>query len=250
MSLTASQLRFYQSFSESSNREVGIELFFDGMGSHDGYRMLLGNDRTVPTWGTSSVFGHTHPKASQEQVNVNVAPPSSVDYNRAVWDYFAGVQWQLVFEGSGTWAYRPNAALVAFIEAVDPEVRDRLTKRQSKMTYRGGSVTYMMKTFDEVTDMVLNNVAIDNYQLHRGELAISEYIDNVGKCIDNKKRGFDLVYRPANSNEQLTLDGVCEPESVVRTGVCKGFALPGEPHYDGIHERVNDTLTYSWVAAR
>ena len=241
MALTLKQTRFYQSLSSVGDREIGIELFFDASGKHNGYRALLGNKSTVPTWGTSSVFAHTHPIQRAAQDNLKISPPSSVDYHRALWDYYAGVEWQMVFEHNRCWAYRPNTALLSFIETVDPEVRKHVTRRQTKMTYRGGSVSYMTTKLDDVSETLLRNISIDNALLKDGDASIEEYITQIGMCVDGESRGFDVVHVASDEFKPLSIPTPsvprCKPSGVLLTTWDTEL----------LRNKITQTLTYSWV---
>ncbi len=235
VSLTAQQVQFYQNLCVNSDREIGVDMFFNDTGCHDAFMLLLGTTMSVPTWGTGSVFAHTHPVGRSGRM-----PPSSVDYNRALWDYFAGVEWQMVFESDAVWAYRPNRALVEIMEMQDPDIRSHITRRPQKMIYRGGSVTYMSNTFDAISDNLLNNIAIDNAKLSADELSTEDYITNVGQCIDNNKRGFDVIFARTPTDLVLpctTTSKICRPDD----------CWSKWDDSKSMVERTKATLTYSWV---
>ena len=248
MALTLKQTRFYQSLCDSSSREVGIELFFDASMRHNAYRLIMGTEKSVPTWGTSNVFAHTHPKTSvknNEGPMPKYLPPSSVDYHRALWDYFAGIEWSIVFESQGAWAYRPNKELVDLMMVVDPDVRSHITKRQTKMTYRGSSVTYMMKLFDDLNETLLRNVAIDNAHLALGQIDVAKYIENVGLCIDGEKRGFEVRYCATEDYKGLQLPGLSASDISIPNDDGETFRI-WEPTI--LQPCIDKTLTYSWVS--
>lgn len=238
MHLSGKQVKFYKRLCASSSREIGIEMFFDNQGEHNGFRMLVGTPSSVPTWGTSTVFGHTHPSSDDKRQQ----PPSSVDFHRALWDYFAGVEWQMVFERRAVWAYRPNAALVAFMELLDPDIRDHMTRRQQRMVYRGSSVTYMRGTFDEINEKVLENIAIDNAHLSSGAISVEQYIENVGKCIDNNKRGFDVI----RTDNMVKLPGPATRHCEKGEG---NDVFDQWESSEATTRLINETLTYSWVSS-
>lgn len=237
MALTLKQTRFYQSLSRVSEREVGLELFFDEQGRNNGYRALLGNQTTVPTWGTASVFAHTHPAPNGDP---KILPPSSLDYHRALWDYYVGVEWQVVFEQDRCWAYRPNAELRSYVETVDPDVRKHMTRRPKKMAYRGGSVTCMTTMFDDVSETLLKNISIDNANLTGNQISIPDYIDQIGWCVDGTSRGFEVIHIASDDFKPLVLplsSKTCQPSGdVISTW-----------DTETLRRHIAQTLTYSWV---
>lgn len=232
--LTAEQIDLYQSLCTAEKREVGVDLFFDASGKNDGYRLLLGNTESVPIWGYSNVFGHTHPPVEESM------PPSSVDYYRSLWEFFAGIQWQLVFEKSVTWAFRPNEALITYIEGVDPLVREHVTKRQKKMAYTGSAVTYMLNHFNTFHEAVLTNASIDNRRFKSGEINLEDYINNMGKCIDNSACGFEVRYFKAGTTIKLD-SGPAHHSEERPKDICTLWDK------QQAKDAVNRSSTYSWA---